>query len=564
MSKLRYGIMINDKALQEWQLESLKHLERKTGAKLCVTILKSKNETKSSSLVSKFNKFFFFKAYLKFIVKPNSLSMQKRDITDLISTSRLLNVKTIKKGKYSEYFSDEDIETIKSLDLDFIVRFGFNIIRGEILTTAKYGIWSYHHDDPSVIRGGPPCFWEMYHSFTTTGSILQRLTDKLDGGIVLYEGQFPTHPFSYKKNLDQAYMESSKWLSLVAKKIQLNSSQEMKVKPKVTDKIFKTPTTSQFMYFLIKCLLNYSHILFLKLFTLEIWNVAISKMTIGDIIHKKSINEAKLQWLPKLPNGEFVADPFIYETEGNVKCLLEHFRYGGKGKISEVSNFKSKTYVGQEVINDNFHYSYPNIFSYKEELYFIPECFESRSLKLYKKVNDKWTYIKPLLVNVKIIDATLLYHNERYWFFCSLADQGPNVNLYIYSCDKLDGDYISHPLNPVKTDITSSRPAGSFIFDKGGIYRPAQNCSRSYGGSLIINKLEELSETKFSENFYCELSPVSDYPDGLHTLTYSENYIAIDGKKITFTPFAWSYKLKKKLIEINKKLTLPKGPINNE
>ena len=66
-----------------------------------------------------------------------------------------------RRGRHSEYFSETDIETIRSYDLDFILRFGFGIIQGDILEAARYGVWSYHHDDERVIRGGPPCFWEV-------------------------------------------------------------------------------------------------------------------------------------------------------------------------------------------------------------------------------------------------------------------------------------------------------------------------------------------------------------------------------------------------------------------
>ena len=37
----------------------------------------------------------------------------------------------------------------------FMLRVGFNIIRGEILNVPKYGVWSFHHDDEVKYRGGP-------------------------------------------------------------------------------------------------------------------------------------------------------------------------------------------------------------------------------------------------------------------------------------------------------------------------------------------------------------------------------------------------------------------------
>ena len=67
-------------------------------------------------------------------------------------TKRLQNVpfihcKTIRKSKFSQYFNKKDIENINQYKLDIIMRFGFGIIRGDIINVPQFGIWSFHHDD---------------------------------------------------------------------------------------------------------------------------------------------------------------------------------------------------------------------------------------------------------------------------------------------------------------------------------------------------------------------------------------------------------------------------------
>mgnify|MGYP002778856229 FL=1 len=64
-----------------------------------------------------------------------------------------------KQGKWSQYFQPDDIATIRGYNLDFVLRFAYNIIRGEILQVPRYGVWSFHHDDEEYYRGAPPCFW---------------------------------------------------------------------------------------------------------------------------------------------------------------------------------------------------------------------------------------------------------------------------------------------------------------------------------------------------------------------------------------------------------------------
>ena len=70
-----------------------------------------------------------------------------RPIEECLPGVPVLRCQVTRKGKWSEYFSAEDIARIAAHDLDFVLKFAYGIIRGEILSVARYGIWSYHHDD---------------------------------------------------------------------------------------------------------------------------------------------------------------------------------------------------------------------------------------------------------------------------------------------------------------------------------------------------------------------------------------------------------------------------------
>jgi hypothetical protein len=74
-----------------------------------------------------------------------------------------------RRGSFSEYFSASDIEIIRGHDLDFILRFAFGIVRGEILRAPRHEVWSFHRDDEMRYRGGPPAFWEIYRGDPHTG-----------------------------------------------------------------------------------------------------------------------------------------------------------------------------------------------------------------------------------------------------------------------------------------------------------------------------------------------------------------------------------------------------------
>jgi hypothetical protein len=108
--------------------------------------------------------------------------------------------------------------------------------------------------------------------------------------------------------------------------------------------------------------------------------------------------------------------------------------------------------------------------------------------------------------------------------------------LNIAFSDSLFSEFTLHPKNPVKNDIASSRPAGTMFEQDGKIYRPTQNCSNSYGGSIVINRLTELSEENFSEEFVKEIKPdaQSEYHEGIHTISEFGNLTLIDGRRKIF------------------------------
>ena len=83
----------------------------------------------------------------KTLKKDKKINIEEENLVDGI----VLKCDVKKKGKYRDYFS-EKLQSIKKRNLDFFLRFGLNIITGEILEIPKYGIWSFHHGDERKYR----------------------------------------------------------------------------------------------------------------------------------------------------------------------------------------------------------------------------------------------------------------------------------------------------------------------------------------------------------------------------------------------------------------------------
>jgi hypothetical protein len=133
-----------------------------------------------------------------------------------------------------------------------------------------------------------------------------------------------------------------------------------------------------------------------------------------------------------------------------------------------------------------------------------------------------------------------LRFNGKWWLFCTSGKgprSGDQSHLYIWHAPDLFGPWTPHGVNPVKIDVRSARPAGPFFEHDGQLYRPAQDCSRTYGGALRINRVEKLTELEFEETVVGRIRPPTGaYSRGIHTLSSAGEWCIVDAKRYVFNP----------------------------
>ena len=459
------------------------------------------------------------------------------------------------KGKYSEYFSDEDISTIRNYKLDFMLRFGFNIIRGEILNVPKYGVWSFHHDDETKYRGGPAGLWEIYYNDTINGAILQKLTDKLDSGIVLKKGYFKTVKHSYTANVDMLNYSCSAWPKQISTDIKNGVADYFNNVPSTsTAHIYKIPANLKMLRFFCKLFINKLKFHYNELFKNEQWNIGVLKLPISSLINKE-ISGNEITWIPKQKPSLYRADCFAFADGDEINILFESYDYKSRKAVINRTTYSESTGFSDEtsVLQKPYHLSYPYVFSNNGDCYCIPESFKNHKVDLYKiDENGSLLFHKTILENIDAVDSSLVKYNNKWWLFFTKYSNASNTNLYIYYSDEFDGNYLPHPANPVKTNICSSRPAGNFFIENDILYRPAQDCSKTYGGSIAINKIIKLTTTEFEEETAGYINPVKNsiYNKGLHTISSAGNYTVIDAKRFTFVWVSFCFHIKRKVKKI--------------
>ena len=91
-------------------------------------------------------------------------------------------------------------------------------------------------------------------------------------------------------------------------------------------------------------------------------------------------------------------------------------------------------------------------------------------------------------------------------------------------------DWISHPMNPVVSDVTRARPAGKIFISNHKIYRPSQDCSENYGNALNISEITKLSESEYSEKLISKVrANWNKNMQRIHTYNFDDNISVIDG-----------------------------------
>lgn len=533
--KLRFGIMCSSLQFQRWQAESIRALVDSGIAEPTLLIQPTSTPEQKRSFWQKLRfypwRIGLYMFWRRRYFKPEAMEME--NLQERLSGVKVLQC-TVQKRKYSEYFQASDVAAIRSQDLHFILRFGFNIIRGEVLTAAQYGVWSFHHGDEERYRGGPPGFWEIMKGDLISGAILQRLTDRLDGGIVLKKGYYKTIDHSINGNVQQLLERSASWPLAVCKDILNGEARYLQASPSKTEApIYRYPGNLQFLTALLKVKSNKAKFHRAELRDHEEWNAAVVYQPVSNFLDPKA--SLNMRWLPEPLLGTYRADPFGYFLNGELNVLYEKFDYKeGKGIISRVRPRKDGILKRSRAqLEGPEHFSYPYTFESEGQIYVLPECYQKNRLDLYRvdPTLNTLQFHKTLVDGLAAIDPTLTFADGRWWLFYTLPESS-NSELHIQYAEDLLGPYKAHTGNPVKRDVRSSRPAGTPFLHEGQLYRPAQDCSETYGGRIAFNKIMRLTPNAFEEVVERFVDPVKGpYDKGMHTICALGDITIIDGKR---------------------------------
>src|SRR5262249_19374478 len=266
---LRVGLLIDSLHIPAWRYTLLETLTNSDFATIQLIVLNDSHNIRPGlfhRLLAN-RHYLLSTAYAKF---DNAFFQQEpdafapRDASSLLSRIPALKVLP-RQTRHRHVITDEDIERIHSYAIDVFIRFGFRILKGGILRAAPFGVWSFHHGDNRVNRGGPAGFWEVFEGHPTTGAVLQILTSDLDSGPVLARAYSETDTVSVKRNCNSHYW---KVLSLLPRQLKrlhdlggeafLSDIAEKAAEPQFySRRLYSRPRNLEFLNLLGKLLLRY-------------------------------------------------------------------------------------------------------------------------------------------------------------------------------------------------------------------------------------------------------------------------------------------------------------------
>lgn len=228
------------------------------------------------------------------------------------------------------------------------------------------------------------------------------------------------------------------------------------------------------------------------------------------------------------------ADPFPFKKDNKYYIFLELFnRRLDRGTIGVCSFEDNKITEVKEIIKESFHLSYPNIFEYENEVYMIPETYESNQLRLYKctEFPYKWELDCILKNNITVVDTTILEYKDNLLLLTYDIEKEPFYPRR-FILDMKSKSLTEYEFE--KIEASNGRPGGNYLKIGKDYFHPIQGTCSKYFSILHIYKIEKLQKNYLSEVKIKTLTPENINRnknkrfERIHTFNRCDNLETID------------------------------------
>jgi hypothetical protein len=272
-----------------------------------------------------------------------------------------------------------------------------------------------------------------------------------------------------------------------------------------------------------------------KLGRREAWRVGVRRLRAEAGPEDLDLDPAGFDLLAS-PRDHFYADPFVLRHEGVTALFFEDYDFEtGRARISRVLLDADRPPSPVEpALTRPYHLSYPFLLAHDGAALMLPETSANRTIELYEAeaFPDRWRPRSVLIDDIDASDSTLHFDEATglWWIFTAVSEFGGSSHdgLWLFFSERLEGPWRPHSGNPVKLDPAGSRPAGPLLAWGGRLYRPGQDCRRTYGGGLAWFAIERLDPHAFREERVGSEAGRRQFP--VHTYGRAAGYEVADFK----------------------------------
>jgi hypothetical protein len=432
------------------------------------------------------------------------------------------------------------IRALAGYELDVLLRLGFNILRGEVLSVARCGVWSYHHGDNEHYRGLPPQCWEVLERNPVTGVVLQVLNEDLDGGLVLARGLYSTASMlSVAKSQFGPYWSSQHFVIQKLNELHADGWDAVRARAAPSpayrgrQRIYRTPNNFEMARWALGSVLPALARRVVRPKRIYTWSIGLRRTSTALDPGSRAVVPDDFRWIGA-PPGHFWADPFLVERAGQTWMIFEDYDYALKRGAIACAPLNSDGSLGpvRTVLRRPYHLSYPCVFEYDGEIFMVPEASSTERVELYRAqaFPERWVAERTLLA-LRTVDSTPFPAHGRWWMFTTpvVVAHSSTVTV-LYSADRLDGEWRLHRA-PVSADVRFARCAGHVLLTGGSRYRVSQDCSVRYGYAVGFNRILALDAENYAEQPVGTLLPGDALGRiGVHTYNRCGDWEVIDGQ----------------------------------
>lgn len=242
---------------------------------------------------------------------------------------------------------------------------------------------------------------------------------------------------------------------------------------------------------------------------------------------------------------EWYADPIPFFWNEKQFVFVEIFdKFKEKGCIG-VCDYTSDGILHRphRIIEENFHMSFPNVFTYKKTNYLIPECSETNQIRIYKMGQDitQWECAHVFENMGTIVDIAIWMENELIMLLGSRInpENRHQSRLVLYRLEKLGTQSVRINKEWEEEEYSyDTRNGGNFIKRNEECIRVVQHSTKNiYGKFITLKQVEKLDSKGINEKYIQKMDIINQkipLPQflyrmwGIHTYGISENIEIID------------------------------------